>query len=217
LADKMEMNLTDEEKLVLYALGAPGHSPLRNKIMIQKLLFLFSNAVAGFKELLRYEPHRTGPYSETVENTLQNLIRLGMITNRTGGYRLTTEGERIFDRLVSEKCAKKLNGAPLEWVEREARIYIPHDKKEIIRVLSDFKEFLHDLSDDEILAFVYSSYPDFISESAFWENIKPRRVELAISLLKRQKVSFSKAAQVADRPAGDFERILREKKVRWRK
>lgn len=183
-------DLTDEEKILIFALGALGNTPLRTKVMIQKLLFLFSNVFTGFKGLFRYEPHLIGPYSETVENTLQSLIQLGLISDKGFGYQLAPEGLNMFKAL-----------AP---------------KEEIIRVISDFKEFLHDLSEDEMLAFIYSSYPDFISESALWNRLKPRRVELAISLLRKEKVSFSKAAEVAGMTAGDFDRALKERRVRWR-
>jgi uncharacterized protein YwgA len=187
---KIASDLTDEEKILIFALGALGNTPLRTKVMIQKLLFLFSNVFTGFKGLFRYEPHLLGPYSETVENTLQSLIQLGLITDKSAGYQLTAEGLDLFKAL-----------AP---------------KEDIIRVVSDFKEFLHDLSEDEILAFIYSTHPEFISESARWNRLKPRRVDLAISLLRKAKVSFSKAAEVAGMTAGDFDRTLRERRVRWR-
>ena len=187
---KTATDLSDEEKILIYALGALNNSPLQTKVMIQKLLFLFSNVFTDFKGLLHYEPHLLGPYSETVENTLQSLIQLGYVSNKGNGYQLSSEGLEVFEALVP--------------------------KEEIVHVISDFKDFLHDLSEDEILAFVYSVYPEYIAESARWDNLKRRRVELAISLLKREKVSFSKAAEIAGMNAGDFERTLREKQVRWR-
>ena len=183
-------DLTDEEKILIFALGALGNTPLLTKVMIQKLLFLFSNVFTDFKGLFRYEPHLLGPYSETVENTLQSLIQLGLITDKSAGYQLTPDGLDLCKALSP--------------------------KEEIVRVISDFKEFLHDLSEDEILAFIYSSYPDFISESARWNRLKPQRIELAISLLRKEKVSFSKAAEIAGMTAGDFDRALRERRVRWR-
>lgn len=187
---KVASDLTDEEKILIYALGALGNTPLRTKVIIQKLLFLFSNVFTGYKGLFRYEPHLLGPYSETVENTLQSLIQLGLITDKNCGYQLTPEGLNLCKTL-----------AP---------------KEEIVRVVSDFKEFLHDLSEDEILVFIYSTFPDFISKSARWNQLKPRRVEMAISLLRKGKVSFSKAAEIAGMTAGDFDRTLRERRVRWR-
>jgi len=52
--------------------------------------------------------------------------------------------------------------------------------------------------------------------SARWNRLKPRRVDLAISLLRKEKVGFSKAAEIAGMTAGDFDRTLRERRVRWR-
>jgi uncharacterized protein YwgA len=190
MTKKFGPELSDEEKILVYALGALGHSPLRTKVMIQKLLFLFSNVFTGFKGLLRFEPHLLGPYSETVENTLQSLIQLGLVQERGSGYQLTSDGQELFDMLSP--------------------------KEEIVKVISDFKEFLHDLSEDEILTFIYSIYPEYIAESARWDKLKSRRLELAISLLRKGKLSFSKAAEVAGMNVGDFERALNERRVRWR-
>ena len=53
--------------------------------------------------------------------------------------------------------------------------------------LKIFKEFLNDLPDEEILAFIYVSYPDYISESAKWDELKPERIKIAVSLLRKEK------------------------------
>ncbi len=184
-------NLDDEEKIVLYSLGALNNTPLRSRIKIQKLLFLISNVFSEYKDLLEFEPHLFGPYSETLENILDDLIKLGLVVKKGVKYELTEKGKKLYAHLKP--------------------------KKELIKVIEDFKEFLNDLPDDEILAFVYVTYPDYISESAKWDELKKDRVEIAISLLKKEKVSFGKAVEISGLTSQKFEKILEERGIKWKK
>ena len=184
-------NLDDEEKIVLYSLGALNNTPLRSRIKIQKLLFLISNVFSEYKDLLEFEPHLFGPYSETLENILDDLIKLGLVIQKGRKYELTERGKKIYSQLKP--------------------------KKELIKVIEDFKEFLNDLPDDEILAFVYVTYPDYISESAKWDELKKDRVKIAISLLKKEKVSFGKAVEISGLNSQKFEKILEERGIKWKK
>ncbi len=186
----MQIGLNDEEKLVLYAIGALDNSPLRSKIKIQKLIFLISNLFKDFQGLLRFEPHLFGPYSETLNNVLESLIRLDFVESIGSRYRLTNAGLEVYSSLKP--------------------------KDELARVIDDFKLFLKDLSDNEILAFVYVSYPKYISDSVKWDELKPKRQNFAISLFKKNKVSFGKAAEIAGLNAVEFDEALKNKKIRWR-
>ena len=184
------IDINDEEKLVLFSIGALGNIPLRSKIIIQKLLFLIANVFKGFHELLRYEPHLYGPYSETVENVLYSLVKVGYIEKIENQYRLSKEGVNIFKSL--------------------------HPKPELVNVIEDFKRFLNDLNFNELLAFIYVSYPEYISESVKWDELKTRRKDIAISLLRKKKVSFAKASEIAGMSGIEFDNLLKEMGIRWR-
>lgn len=184
-------DLNDEEKIVLYSIGALDSKPLKSKTKVQKLLYLFSNVFPDFGKLLEFEPHLFGPYSEIVDNVLEDLLTLGYLKKSGTSYKLTEEGQEIFTSLKPKK----------EWID----------------VMNDFKELLYDLPDDEILTFIYVFYPNYISESAKWDELKPNRVNVAISLLKREKISFSKASELANMNPIDFEKYLVSKKIRWRR
>ena len=183
--------LNDEEKIVLYSIGALDSEPLKSKIKVQKLLYLFSNVFPDFGKLLEFEPHLFGPYSEIVDNVLEDLLTLGFLKKSGHSYMLTEKGQEAFNSFKP--------------------------RKELIDVMNDFKDFLHDLPDNEILTFVYVLYPDYISESAKWDELKPNRVNVAISLLKKEKISFSKASELANMNPVDFEKYLVSKKIRWRR
>lgn len=186
----MNYDLDDEEKLLLYAIGCMQNTPIKGKIKLQKLLFLVSNVFGSLEDLLMYEPHLYGPYSEVVENVLQSLISLGLVKEVRKGYGLTEEGKKVFNSLTP--------------------------KEELVKVMNDFKEFLNDLDNDELLAFIYVSYPNYIKESVKWDELKQKRKKLAISLLKKGKISFSKAAEIAGMSSNEFDRYLKEMGVAWR-
>ncbi|NPA63331.1 MAG: hypothetical protein GXN95_07285 [Methanococci archaeon] len=187
---KIFEDLEPEEKIILYALGALNNTPLNSKIKLHKLLFLVSNVFPQLNKLLEFEEHFLGPYSEKINYILDDLISLGLVEKKGGKYKLTEKGMEIYKRLKP--------------------------KPELKEVLEDFKEFIHDLTDDEILAFIYVSYPKYTKESIKWDELKKRRVDLAISLLKKQKVSFGKAAQIAGLSPIEFEELLLKRGIKWR-
>lgn len=183
-------DLEEEEKLIIYALGAFKSRPLKSKIKLQKLIFLISNVFKEYKQLFEFEPHLFGPYSETLDAILDNLVKLGLIKKEKSEFSLTKKGLEVY------------------------KILKP--KKELIQVIEDFKEFLHDLSDEEILTFIYVSYPQYISESAKWDELKKKRLKIAISLLQKGKISFNKAAEISGLNVEKFGEFLEKKKIRWR-
>ncbi len=183
-------NLESDERIVLFSIGALRNTPLRSKVKLQKLLFLVTEVFPEWDEFLEYDSHLLGPYSERVDNILEDLVVLGLVGRSKSSYSLTKAGCNVFDNL--------------------------NPKPQFIEVLEDFKEFLNDLPDDQILTFVYVFYPEYIGESARWENLKKDRVKNAIAMLSRGKISFSKAAQVAGMSPGEFSALLERRGIKWR-
>lgn len=188
--DKLLNNLQEEEKIVIYCLGSLDNAPIRSKIKLQKLVFLISNVFKEYKDLFEFEPHLYGPYSETLEYIVQDLEKLGLIEIERSKYKLTKKG---FDLYLQLK-----------------------PKKELMNVVEDFKDFLNDLQDEEILAFVYVSYPKYISESIKWDEIKTNRIKIAISLLKKEKISFGKAVEISGLTSYKFEESLKKNNIKWK-
>ena len=89
-------------------------------------------------------------------------------------------------------------------------------KKELKKVILDFKDFLNDIPDNNILTFIYVFYPDYIDESSKWDSLKKNRINTALYFLKKNKISFSKAVKISGQPFKEFEDIARENRVRWR-
>ena len=71
------------------------------------------------------------------------------------------------------------------------------------------KGFLNDLSEEELLGFVYFSFPDMTKESIKLRDLEPRRQQIALRLYRRSKISMEKAAEIAGIPLDEFMKRLR--------
>lgn len=183
-------SLEDEEKIVLFSIGALDNTPIKSKTKLQKLLFLVSNVFEGYKDLLVFEPHLYGPYSEILDTILEDLIKMELVIKKGNGFKLSETGYELYKRLKP--------------------------KDELNSVIEDFKDFLNDLSEDEILTFVYVSYPKYTSEAVKWNELKEKRIHYSVSLLEKHKVSFGKAAEIAGLNPIEFSKLLKTRGIKWR-
>ncbi len=155
-------------------------------LLYQKELFLVVIFIREVKSYADFIPHFLGPYSEPIEQSAKNLLSYELVEKKMGKYCITQEGVRVF---------------------REPMNKLSEDKLEAIE---DFKAFLNDLSRDELLVFIYDSFPEFTTESAIKEEINEKKVPVAISLYRKGKVSVEKAASLSGMPLEDFIDILRD-------
>lgn len=85
--------------------------------------------------------------------------------------------------------------------------------EEKLKLIDEVKEWLNDLSDDELTALIYFSFPEMAVESRELERIRRKRRMLAASLYAKGKVSLEKAADIAGMSLVDFMNFLRRKKI----
>jgi len=173
-------DLTDLDLAILQLLHAGNNDPLKGRVAYQKEMFLIADYIEKMREQAEFIPHTFGPYSEAAENEMGNLRSLGLVKEEGHEYQITSNG------IVALSKAK------------------PAFNEDQVEAIQDYKEFLNDLSRDEILLFVYVSYPDFIEESAVYEQVIRRRIPTALSLYKNGKVSLEKAAFLAGLPVEKF-------------
>jgi predicted HTH domain antitoxin len=176
---RIEDQLTLTQKYILLLLEANNNEPITGKIWFQKELFLVAQNIPRLESEAAFEGSLMGPYSENANAELDQL-RIEGLVKLNGKIQLTTEGAIVAERV-------KLKATP--------------QTKEI---LEEMKTFINDLSEDEMLAFVYANYPDMTEESILWSEIKQRRVQLSISLYLKRKLSLGKAAFVAGMSQEDF-------------
>lgn len=188
----MESNYADEylsvtQKIAILLLGANLFEPIRGKLWFQKELFLVAKNIPHLEEETDFEEDLLGPYSETADDELKQLQIEGIVDKRK--LRLTPFGIKLA-KLLELKASKNL-----------------------LQLVSDIKSFLNNLTKDELLGFMYFSYPEMRTESVEFERIKENRRPIAIRLYEKGKVSLGKAAEIAGLSQEEFIETLREKGI----
>jgi len=170
---------------LLYAFG--GRAP--SKLHIQKALFVASRYIDSLRETLEFKAYRMGPWSEEVNDVIENAIHNGLLVTSRDSVALTlhgiTEAESVWKRL-SDK-------------DRE--------------VLKNIVDFLSGMSEDELLLYIYTVY-GYSEKSDIITRLLERRKELALSMLKKGLISVELAAKIAGMPLQEFVSYLRRKKVK---
>jgi uncharacterized protein YwgA len=177
-------NISDLELLILALLCVENKKGIKGKLFLQKEIFLIVNFIKEMKSRADFIAHVYGPYSESVEYAMENLLSYRLVEKIKGVYVITQSGFKVFEEL---------------------RNRLSDDK---IEAIEDLKVFLNDLSQKELLVFIYCSFPEFTGESRIKEEVFKERLPAAISLYSKNKVSLEKAALLAGMPLENFIDIL---------
>ena len=181
------LNAVQRDLLLLVA--QPDNGAVRGNLWLQKEVFLVSRSVPDLAAGANFEPSLMGPFSDAVEWNADQLVRSGFLKRIGATYELTSEGRAVAEILEADAPAER------------------------IKLLSDTKKLLNDLSTDELLAFVYFLYPGMTEESEKLEGLLPKRKEIAVRLFQRGKVSSEVGAKVAGTDQSEFLRLLRSRGV----
>ena len=186
--------LNKEHLIVLYAVNKATDG-VPTKTHYQKMMYLIIKALGNDpKTSAGYAPNHYGPYSYQVEDWRGVLLNAGYLEKNTA-----------------------------------ERIRIPADVKEDVDKIS-FKntfleqkidsivEFVNSLAYNELLLYIYSD--DILKGEGMSENsdvkeeILQDRVNIAIGMVRRNKVSVAKGAELADMDVGSFENLVDKRKNR---
>jgi len=162
------------QKYILYLLHAKKDEPVKGSLWLQKELFLSSKLDKELGSEADFEAYLQGPYSEEIDEALNDLRTLGFVyIDRWGPIRLSAEGSEI-SKLIEDEL-----------------------KLDIKEHLEEMKSFLNDMSEEELLAFIYGAYPEMAIHSVKFAQINKKRLPLAKQLYKKGKISLGRAAEVA--------------------
>ncbi len=163
------------DRLILLLLRAKGATPIPGPLFLQKETYALRALDPELKQDLGFEPHLLGPFSDALEAETEQLELSGLVVSDRGYLRLTNDGVRSA-REVAEKSPAGL-----------------------VQAVEETKALLNDLSKDELLALVYfgTEGEGFEKESIEYRRVQRERHRLAQALLKKEKVSISKAAEIA--------------------
>jgi len=174
----IEDDLSITQKVSILLIGANSFQPVRGKLWFQKELFLIAQNIKKLAEEADFESDFIGPYSEIADEELEQLQREGIVSKEK--VELTPVGRDVANRLQRQ---------------------IP---SEINDLISEMKRFLNNLTKEELLGFIYYSYPKMRIDSVEFAEIDKKRLQIAISLFQKQKVSLGKAAQIAGMNQAEF-------------
>jgi predicted HTH domain antitoxin len=87
-------------------------------------------------------------------------------------------------------------------------------EKNELEIIEDMKQLFKDLTYYEALGLVYFSYPEMTEKSLVRKEIENKREKIAISLLKKGKVSIAKAAEIAGMSMSSFYNKLKNEGIK---
>jgi len=174
--------------MLLYAKGASGiaREPVTGQLWLQKEMFLISKNMGDFAD--EFEAYYLGPFSELLESNIKQLALSGYV-QQSGKIGLTPKGEKIATEVWTNASDEERT------------------------LITEIKETLNNLSNNELLAFIYQSYPDMTVHSKVKDDIDKQSKKLAISLFKGKKVSLEKAAEIAKLSVKEFSELLKQNNI----
>lgn len=169
--DESEYNFEDDEIHRFMILLADG-KPVRGRLKLQKMIFVLTESIEDLNCEASYAPDYFGPYSETVDYEYSYLKNIGILHEHHNEIFLTNIGKGIMEILRGKTDDR------------------------LLHMVKECKELLNDLTEHELLAYIYSAYPDMAGESTEYEKIQSENEDLILSLIKKGKISSGRGAEL---------------------
>lgn len=184
-----------EERCLCMLLYAPGHTkkhgePIVGDTRLQKMMYMLAKRIPGLE--LEFSAHKFGAYSRALKAIQERYLASGIASQgkQDGRISLTPKGLPIARAIWDEADPKEAE------------------------IVSELKDLFNGMTLDEIIAFTYATYPETASKSEIMEKFERIRLESAISLVKKGKISVSKGALIAGTDFVSFENELFARGIR---
>ncbi|MDA7952353.1 MAG: hypothetical protein MPI95_00150 [Nitrosopumilus sp.] len=172
---------------VLALVGAGG-GRLGSRGKLHIIFYFASRHSPVIEKLVRFEPRCSGPYSEGLERSCEDLVVLGAVTEGPGGMELPARGGIT-------------GGTDAEAVE----------------MLEGYKEFFNGMTDAELLAYAHLTAPEAFGDAEAHRPPVGDVDQLIMQVIRRGIISSERGAEllgvthdvVLDRMKGMGIRILR--------
>ena len=160
------------QRLVVLLAASNGGEPIMGGTRLQNMVFLLSDLSDELVERCGYGAGSCGPHSEIVDEAARRLGEAGVlrVDGADGGISVTPTGRRVAGEIA-----------------RDADDYV-------LIAVDSCKDMLNDLPTDEVLAYVYLSYPRMAERSAARDRIMRNKERHVMSMLKKEKISAERAA-----------------------
>jgi len=161
VVSKPLLMLRAEHKLLILLIGVAGRR-VPSKLHVHKELFILARVFPKLKDLLEFEAYRKGPFSRTVQDSLEDLVERGYVVHVKGGYMLSELGKEVYEK-----------------ISRELR------QKRLLDVLRKIRDTYDRLDSDELLLVIYATYPEFTVESEELRRIANKAKEIIEKLFRK--------------------------------
>jgi len=175
----MSNNIDLHTHIVLKLLNGFNSEPIDGKIKFQKIAFMVLKNFQEIFEFFDFKPHRFGPYSESLDYALEETNNKEEAHVEKNTIEITDNGKEKLNELDST----------IEFSEKEKK-----NKELIDKAIDNIKEDFINFTSDEILAFIYKSYPEYISDSIKADSIDYEKVFL--DLYNKGELGVSKIAEL---------------------
>ena len=153
-------------------LAGAGDESVRGHTMLQKMLYVLAKDADDEGVESTFRPHDYGPYSQQVADGLDALSRDGLVSHVQGKITLTSEG----------RAAARDAGRDLDETETA--------------IICECKRFFNDMTNEQLLLYIYQVYPDMAVNSKVYNDIVPRAEEIVMGMVKEEKISSGRAAEI---------------------
>lgn len=179
--DILNKNLS--KQYMLFLLNALNEKPIKNNTKLMKELFFISKNVPSLEKELDFQSDNYGPSSDVVQRYIENLSQENFLKINKNEYQIDSLGKEYLNSFSSNF------NIDLDLIE-------------------DMKQLFDGLTNDEVLALTYFTYPETTNESLVLNKIISKRKNLALSLYKKNKISLEKASEIAGISVSDFSNLL---------
>lgn len=170
-------------RLVVLLAASKGGEPIRGRMKLQKMVFMLACGNGREGGSFGYGASGGGPHSDIVEEEAGHLEDVGV---------LRTDGEDVSVTQLGREVA--------------GRIADGEDRRTLDRI-DRYKEVFNDMTADELLTYVYSSYPDMAARSLTYDRVMSDKERHTVSMLVGGKIALGRAAEILDRPVDDVWRM----------
>lgn len=181
------------KQYLLSLLNDKDQEPINGKTRLMKELFFISLNVPSLDKIFEFEPDNYGPSSDVVIGYLDEMSQMKLITAKhrsQDDYTIYSIGEYGKKFLQEEELS----------LDNE--------------LISEIKELCSGITNDELLALTYFSFPEMTEESLVKDRIWAKRDKLALGLYRKNKVSLEKAVEISGLNYPQFLDLLNSKNIK---
>lgn len=181
------------KQYILSLLDSNNQEPIKGKTRLMKELFFISLNIPSLNESLEFEADNYGPSSDVIMGYINDMSQMRLITTTK------KSGKNNISYSIGEFGKKFLEQEELNLD---------------FELISEMKTLCHGITNDELLALTYFSFPEMTEESLVKERIFDKREKLALGLYKKGKVSLEKAVEISGLSYNDFLDLLNSKNIK---